>query len=55
MSGSSCHKCKLRDLSTGQKVGKGEKPGFFQNWPTSQLQEKAGFLFTITFFVLYTA
>ena len=42
------------DLSIGQKVGKGEKPGFFPNWPTSQLQEKAGFLFTITFFVLYT-
>ncbi len=37
-----------------KKSGMGEKPGFFPNRPTPQLQKKAGFPSSIIFFVLYT-
>ncbi len=37
-----------------KKSGTGRKPGFFPKGPTFQLQEKAGFLSSIIFFVLYT-
>ncbi len=37
-----------------KKSGMGEKPGFFPNGLTLQLQEKAGFPSSNHFFVLYT-